>query len=382
MVIEDIPLADALNEEACWTAILDRDDEAAGPFVFAVLTTGIYCRPSCPARRPKRENLRLFRTAGEAKRAGFRPCRRCAPDGVSPADRRAETIATLCRRIEEAEEMPSFGDLARDAGLSPFHLHRLFKKITGVTPKAYMAAVKAQRMRGGLSGAQSVTEAIYEAGYASSSRFYEHADGILGMKPQQYKAGGADVRIRYAIERCWLGMVLIAATDRGICSILFGDRQDELLADLRARFPAAAIEAATADFAGRVSEVMAALERPSLAGRLPLDIIGTAFQQRIWQALRTIPHGQTASYAEIAERAGAPNAARAVAGACAANPIAVAIPCHRVVRADGDLAGYRWGLERKKMLLAREAGSAAESEPAGERISGDVPPNVRGRRGQ
>jgi len=352
MLTDAMPI-EKLDEEACWSAILERDD-ADGRFIFAVITTGVYCRPSCPARRPKRENLRLFRTPQAAKRAGFRPCKRCTPDEAASGRGQSEIVARLCRRIETAEEMPALAELAAEAGLSPFHLHRVFKRQTGVTPKAYMAQVRAGRLRDGLADAGSVTEAIYEAGYGSSSRFYEKADAILGMEPRQYRAGGEGVRMAYAVERCWLGRVLIAFTERGVCAIQFGDGGDELLADLRKRFPKATIEAAGAESAGRVADALAAIETPQSAGDLPVEIIGTAFQQRIWSALRDIKPGETASYAEIAQRAGSPKSARAVAGACAANPVAVAIPCHRVIRADGDLSGYRWGVERKRKLLERE----------------------------
>ncbi|MGF1621137.1 MAG: bifunctional DNA-binding transcriptional regulator/O6-methylguanine-DNA methyltransferase Ada [Rhodomicrobiaceae bacterium] len=346
--------AKKLDEDACWSAILERRENASEPFVFAVVTTGIFCRPSCPARRPKRENMRLFRSADEARRAGFRACKRCAPEGRGLPERQADIVAELCRRIEEAEDMPSFADLAEQAGMSAFHLHRLFKRETGVTPKAYMAGVKAQRMRDGLGTAGSVTEAIYEAGYGSSSRFYENADAILGMEPRQFRDGGKHVRISYAVESCWLGKVLIGLTERGVCAILFGDEEKELVSDLKARFPAAGIETAGTGDAARIAEALAAIDEPRLGSHLPLDIAGTAFQQRIWAALRGIKPGKTASYAEIAKRVGAPKAVRAVAGACAANPAAVAIPCHRVVRSDGGLSGYRWGVERKRKLLERE----------------------------
>jgi AraC family transcriptional regulator of adaptative response/methylated-DNA-[protein]-cysteine methyltransferase len=298
--------------------------------------------------------MRLFRTADEARRAGFRACKRCAPEGRGLPERQADMVAELCRCIEGAEDMPSFTDLAEQAGMSVFHLHRLFKRETGVTPKAYMAGVKAQRMRDGLGTAGSVTEAIYESGYGSSSRFYENADAILGMEPRQFRAGGKHVRIAYAVEPCWLGKALIGLTERGVCAILFGDEENELVSDLKARFPAAEIETVGAEDAARITETLAAIEQPQLASHLPLDIVGTAFQQRIWAALRGIKPGETASYAEIAKRIGAPKAVRAVAGACAANPAAIAVPCHRVVRSDGGLSGYRWGVERKKRLLERE----------------------------
>jgi AraC family transcriptional regulator, regulatory protein of adaptative response / methylated-DNA-[protein]-cysteine methyltransferase len=359
----------ALDTEACWSAVQRRDKAAERDFVFAVVTTGVFCRPACAARTPKRENVRFFHTVEEAQRAGFRPCKRCKPLAQTTAEEdHAAIIAELCRQIEAAEEMPTLAELADMARLSAFHLHRMFKRITGVTPKAYMAAVKAQRMRAGLPEAGSVTEAIYEAGFSSSSRFYEKADGILGMSPARYKRGGQGIRMVYAVAPCWLGLVLVAATERGLCAILFDDDAEALAAELRKRFPAAEIAPAGTAFAERLSEVLKAIDEPRLAANLPLDIVGTAFQQRIWRALREIPAGRTASYAEIARHIGAPKAVRAVAGACAANPIAVAIPCHRVIRGDGDLAGYRWGLARKRGLLAREAAppaKAAGAWPAG-----------------
>jgi AraC family transcriptional regulator of adaptative response/methylated-DNA-[protein]-cysteine methyltransferase len=356
-----------MDTDACWAAILRRDKEADRSFVFGVITTGVFCRPACPARRPKRENVRFFANGAEAEQAGFRPCKRCSPLAETTAQEdQAATVAKLCRLIEAAEDSPKLTDLAEEAGLSAFHLHRMFKRITGVTPKAYMAAVKAERLRAGLPQAGSVTQAIYDAGFSSSSRFYENADGILGMSPGRYRKGGQGMRIVYAIERCWLGFVLVAGTERGICAILFDDRTDTLADELRRRFPAAEIEAGGEAFAGRLAEVLEAIEQPALAAGLPLDIRGTAFQQRIWQALREIPPGETASYADIAKKIGSPKAVRAVAGACAANPIAVAIPCHRVIRGDGDLAGYRWGLERKRGLLAREA-EAPATDQAGSR---------------
>jgi AraC family transcriptional regulator of adaptative response/methylated-DNA-[protein]-cysteine methyltransferase len=360
------PMGKILDADACWSAVMRRDKGAARAFVFGVTTTGVFCRPACPARTPRRENVRFFADAAAAQTAGFRPCKRCSPLAETTAeDDHAAMIADLCRQIEAAEEMPTLGDLSDAAGISPFHLHRIFKRITGVTPKAYMAAVKAQRMRTGLPEAGTVTEAIYEAGFSSSSRFYENADNILGMSPERYRRGGQGIRMVYAIERCWLGLVLVAGTERGICAILFDDRPEPLLAELERRFPAAAIEPAGDAFAERLAEVLCAIEQPGLASSLPLDISGTAFQQRIWQALREIPAGKTASYAEIAKSVGTPRAIRAVAGACAANPIAVAIPCHRVIRGDGDLAGYRWGLARKRDLLAREAEQGVAAQTGG-----------------
>lgn len=357
-------LVQELDEERCWRAILQRSDTLAGTFLFGVVTTGIFCRPSCPSRRAKRENLRLFRTPDEAIKAGFRPCKRCKPDAQSIGGEKAELIAGICRRIEAAEEMPTLAGLAEEAGISAFHLHRKFKSVTGVTPKAYMAGVKASRLREGLGQARSVTDAIYEAGYASSSRFYEKSNEILGMEPRQYQSGGKGVWMQYAVADSWLGRVLVAATERGICAILFGDDDAQLARDLHERFHAANIEQGTAGFASSLVEVLAAIETPSLAVNLPLDIIGTAFQQRIWAALRAIPMGETASYAEIAGHVGSPKASRAVAAACAANPLAVAIPCHRVIRGNGELSGYRWGVERKRRLLEREAEKAGKPRPS------------------
>jgi AraC family transcriptional regulator of adaptative response/methylated-DNA-[protein]-cysteine methyltransferase len=364
---------DAGGEEAYWAAVVGRDKRLDGSVYFAVTTTGIFCRPSCPARRPKRDNVRFFTAPRDAMRAGFRPCKRCAPLGDGADERNAGIVARLCKRIEDAEEMPGLEALAGEAGLSAFHLHRLFKSITGVTPKAYMAAVLSRRVRRAIGGGTSITEAIYDAGFTSSSRFYEKTDAILGMTPRAYGRKGAGVRMVYAIERCWLGLVLAAATDRGICAVLFGDTADELTAELKDRFSAAVIEPANEDFRDRLDAVLQAVERPGLAAELPIDILGTAFQHRIWTALRTIPPGETATYKDIAARIGDPKASRAVAGACAANPIALAIPCHRVIREDGGLAGYRWGLERKAKLLAREKAAAKRDPEARTSVAKDAP---------
>jgi AraC family transcriptional regulator, regulatory protein of adaptative response / methylated-DNA-[protein]-cysteine methyltransferase len=343
-----------LDEEQCWRAILGETD--GRNFFYGVLTTGVFCRPDCKARRPRRENVRFFISTQAALRAGLRPCKRCKPTGAAPGVETAARIAAACRRIEDAENTPALADLAEKAGLSPFHFHRLFKAATGLTPKAYATAVKQSRMRDNLAEAGSVTEAIYAAGYSSSSRFYEADGQALGMAPSRYRAGGKDTLIRYAVEPCWLGLALIAATDTGICAMFFGDDADTLAADLRARFPAARIEAGGKLLEAAVRAALRALEEPALAAGLPLDIRGTAFQRRVWEALRAIPPGRTATYTEIAGQLGDPTAVRAVAGACAANPVAVAIPCHRVVRKGGALAGYRWGIERKRRLLERESG--------------------------
>lgn len=337
-------------------AVARRDKAADGVFYYGVLTTGVYCRPSCAARRARPENLRFHATPAEAERAGFRPCRRCRPDAPPPAERRAATIAEACRRIDEAEETPTLDALADAAGMSPFHFHRVFKAATGLTPRAYAAARRAERVRAALPGSTTVTGALYDAGYGSSGRFYAAAPEVLGMTPTAFRAGGAGTTIRFAIGTCTLGAILVAASDRGVCAILLGDDPDALARDLQDRFPRARLIGGDAGFERLVAAAVGLVEAPGRGHELPLDIRGTAFQQRVWQALRAIPAGTTASYAEVAATIGAPGAGRAVARACAANMLAVAVPCHRVVRKDGAPSGYRWGVERRRTLLAREAG--------------------------
>jgi AraC family transcriptional regulator of adaptative response/methylated-DNA-[protein]-cysteine methyltransferase len=348
---QDLPV----SQDPRWRAVVTRDRAFDGAFVYSVATTGVYCRPSCAARRAKPENVRFHATCAEAERAGFRPCRRCRPDLPPAAERHAATVAGLCRLIEQAEETPSLDALAAAAGLSPSHCHRLFKAVTGVTPRAYAQAHRARRVREELAqGAGSVTEAIYDAGFNSSGRFYEQAGQLLGMTPTAYRAGGAGAAIHFAIGDCSLGAVLVARSVRGVCAILMGDDPDALARDLQDRFPQAQLIGGDPGFEHLIAAVIGAVEHPAQGLDLPLDVRGTAFQQRVWQALRAIPPGGTATYAEIARRIGAPRAVRAVAGACAANALAVAIPCHRVVRTDGSLSGYRWGVERKRALLERE----------------------------
>lgn len=337
-----------------WQAVLARDPAADGWFYYGVITTGVYCRPSCASRRARRDNVRFYDSREEAERAGFRPCKRCRPDLPSARNRHADLVARACRIIEQAEETPGLVELARRIGLSPHHFHRLFKRLTGLTPRQYAAAEHERRVRDGLVAGNSVTRAVVDAGYSSSGRFHAHADGALGMTPGRYRAGGAGATIRFAVGECSLGAILVAASDRGICAISLGDDPDALARDLQDRFPNADLIGGDAGFEAEVARVVGFVEAPELELGLPLDIRGTAFQKRVWQALRAIPPGETATYAEIAERIGAPRAVRAVAGACAANKLAVAIPCHRVVRADGGLSGYRWGVERKRMLLERE----------------------------
>jgi AraC family transcriptional regulator of adaptative response/methylated-DNA-[protein]-cysteine methyltransferase len=337
-----------------WAAVVARDPQADGTFFYSVGTTGVYCRPSCAARTARPENVAFHPTAADAERAGFRPCKRCRPDQPQIAEKQAALAVELCRLIEESEDIPSLNQLACHAGLSSSHVHRLFKKATGLTPKAYAAAHRAGRVRAELERSGSVTEAIYGAGYNSSGRFYEKSNQMLGMTPTSYRLGGADTEIRFAIGECSLGAILVAVSSRGVCAIALGDDPEQLARDLQDRFPKADLMGGDAEFEQYVARVVALVEAPGAGCNLPLDIRGTAFQQRVWQALQEIPAGTTASYAEIAERIGEPRSARAVARACAANLLAVAIPCHRVVKKDGGLSGYRWGVERKAALLDKE----------------------------
>jgi AraC family transcriptional regulator, regulatory protein of adaptative response / methylated-DNA-[protein]-cysteine methyltransferase len=338
-----------------WAAVMARDAKADGAFFYAVKTTGVYCRPSCGARTPRPENVAFYRTAADAERAGFRACKRCRPDRGSLSEQHATRVAELCRFIERAEQPPTLEALADRAGLSAYHLHRVFKKVTGLTPKAYAAAHRAQRVRQQLARSGTVTDAIYDAGYNSNGRFYGESNQVLGMTPTRYRAGGTDTRIRFAVGECSLGAILVAQTDRGVCAILMGDDPDALVRDLQDRFPQAELIGGDAAFEELIAKVVGFVETPALGLDLPLDVRGTAFQQRVWRALRRVPSGKTVSYAELAKRIGSPKSVRAVAQACAANPLAVAIPCHRVVRSDGGLSGYRWGVERKQALLEREA---------------------------
>lgn len=338
-----------------WAAVVARDAKADGAFVYAVKTTGVYCRPSCGARTPRPENVVFFPTAAEAERAGFRACKRCTPDRDSLAGQQAARVAELCRYIERAEHPPTLHELAERAGASAYYLHRIFKKVTGLTPRAYAAAHRARKVREQLARSGTITDAIYGAGYNSNSRFYDESDRVLGMTPSRYRAGGSGAQIRFAIGECSLGAILVAQSERGVCAILMGDDPDTLARDLQDRFPHAELIGGDAGFERLIAQVVGLVEAPRVGLDLPLDVRGTAFQQRVWRALRKIPSGKTVSYAELAKRIGAPQSVRAVGQACAANPLAVAIPCHRVVRSDGGLSGYRWGVERKRALLEREA---------------------------
>ncbi|WP_151209003.1 bifunctional DNA-binding transcriptional regulator/O6-methylguanine-DNA methyltransferase Ada [Bordetella petrii] len=353
-----IPTDDYTTDDDRWRAVCTRDASADGQFVYAVRTTGVYCRPSSSSRLPRRENVQFFDTPQAAEAAGYRPSRRAAGDRSAVAARRAALVEQACRLIESADTPPSLDFLAAQAGVSAFYFHRLFKAETGLTPKAYADAHRARRLRRELGESATVTQAIYEAGFNSNSRFYEASDSLLGMRPRDYKAGGFNADIRFAVGQCALGAILVACSQRGICAISLGDDPEALVRELQDRFPNARLHGADSAFEQLVAQVVGFVEAPAVGLNLPLDVRGTAFQQRVWQALRDIPAGATASYAEIADRIGAPKAVRAVAQACGANQLAVAIPCHRVVRRDGDISGYRWGVERKRELLRREAGAA------------------------
>jgi AraC family transcriptional regulator of adaptative response/methylated-DNA-[protein]-cysteine methyltransferase len=348
-----------IEHDARWAAVFARDCRADGTFVYAVVTTGVYCRPSCGARRANPKNVRFHDTWSDAERAGFRPCRRCRPDRPIAAGQTA-AIVDCCRRLDARGDRPTLTELAARVGLSPGHFQRVFKRITGVTPAAYAAAARRARVREALAArGRTVTDAIYDAGFGSGGRFYEASGDLLGMTPTAYRAGGAFVTLRFAVGECSLGSVLVASSETGVCAILLGDDPDALLRDLEDRFPRATLVGGDAAFERTVGRVVALIEAPKAGHDLPLDLRGTLFQQRVWQALRGIPSGSTISYAELARRIGAPSAVRAVARACGANPLAVAIPCHRVVRTGGALSGYRWGVERKRTLLAREGESSA-----------------------
>jgi AraC family transcriptional regulator of adaptative response/methylated-DNA-[protein]-cysteine methyltransferase len=349
------PLPASARDDIRWEAVVARDAAFEGQFYYSVETTGVYCRPSCAARLAKRSNVRFHDTLAEAERAGFRPCKRCKP-GEPPLDQQhADKVAQACRLIETAEEAPKLDELAASVGLSPHHFHRIFKAALGVTPKAYATAHRHKRVRGRLGTSETVTGAIYGAGFNSNGRFYATSSQLLGMTPTEFRAGGANQTLRFAIGQCFLGSILVAASATGVCAILLGDDPEALLRDLEDRFPRAELVGGDAGFEQLAAKVIAFVESPGVGLDLPLDVQGTAFQHRVWDALRRIPAGATASYADIAQAIGSPKAIRAVARACAANQIAVAIPCHRVVRTDGSLSGYRWGVERKRALLDKEA---------------------------
>ncbi len=342
------------TDEARWQALVHKDQRADGLFWYSVKTTGVYCRPSCPARLPNRGNVAFHNSTAEAEKAGFRACKRCDPKGPGLASQHAEAVATACRMIKEADEFPSLNQLAEAVEMSPGYFHRLFKTTTGLTPKDYANAHRADRMKKALPKRETVTEAIYEAGFNSNGRFYADSSKMLGMKPKEYREGGTGNTIRFAIAECSLGAILVASSEKGVCAILMGNDPDALARDLQDKFPKANLIGGDEKYEKLVAKVIGFIEAPRIGLDLPLDIRGTAFQQRVWKELQRIPAGKTASYSEVAKRIGFPKSARAVAQACGANALAVVVPCHRVVRNNGDISGYRWGVDRKQALLARE----------------------------
>jgi len=343
------------TDSARWQAIVERNKAADGHFVYAVRTTGVYCQPSGATRLPKRENIEFFDTPEAAEQQGYRPSKRLRRGQPALENSYLAKIAEACRYIEQHDEDVPLADIAEHVGVSIYHFHRLFKATTGLTPKAYASAHRNQRLRASLDESERVTDAIFDAGFNSNSRFYETSSAMLGMTPKTWRAGGKGAQIYFALAICSMGDILVAQSEKGICAILLGDDASILLQDLQDKFPQAELIGGDAQFEKRVSEVVGFIEAPEIGLNLPLDIRGTAFQQRVWQALRDIPVGTTVSYTDIAQRIGSPKAVRAVAGACAANMLAVAIPCHRVVRNDGALSGYRWGIERKRALLNKES---------------------------
>lgn len=345
----------AAVEERFWQAVQTRNADYDGMFYYAVKTTGVYCRPACASRQPKRENVSFFALPEAARQAGFRACKRCKPDAVVIRDPQAELIQSVCRLIDQQiEEPPNFAALSEEIKLSQFHLQRLFKKLMGITPRQYAEARRTDTFKSRVKSGQSVTEAMFDAGYGSSSRLYEKAAAQLGMTPATYRKGGKGMKINYTIAECPLGLLLVAATDKGICSVTIGDKVGGLAEDLHAEFPQADITRDKEQLQTQVNTLLAHLVGQEPHPALPLDVQGTAFQKRVWEELRRIPYGQTASYSEVARRIGQPTATRAVARACATNPAALITPCHRVVREGGELGGYRWGIERKRQLLEKE----------------------------
>lgn len=351
------------TDEERWKAVAERDPAAENQFVYSVKTTGVYCRPTCKARLARRENVVFFRTPEEAEREGFRACKRCKPKEAAAPDEHAAMVAQACQRMDEAKTPVALRALAESAGMSPYHFHRVFKKMTGLTPKAYAAAVRAERVRKELPRQSTVTSSLYKAGFHSSARFYAESGKRLGMKPAAFKSGGEGTTIRFAVGECSLGAILVAASERGICAISLGDDPEVLVRELQDRFSKAELIGGDPAFEQLVAKVVAFVEKPSAGLQLPLHVQGTAFQQRVWQILSQIPCGKTMTYTQIAKKLEMPNAVRAVAGACAANTLAVAIPCHRVVRTNGALSGYRWGIKRKARLLRAEGARLSSCRP-------------------
>ncbi|PWT73330.1 MAG: bifunctional DNA-binding transcriptional regulator/O6-methylguanine-DNA methyltransferase Ada [Chloroflexi bacterium] len=348
-----------LNAEQCWKAVLARDRNQDGEFFFGVLTTGIYCRPSCAARRPLRDNVRFYETPVEAEKDGLRACLRCRPLAAVGRDPHTDRIREVCRHIESNSDASlKLNDLAARAKLSPFHFQRSFKAIAGVSPKQYLEAIRLKKLKASLKTSKDVTEALYEVGYGSSSRVYERADTRLGMTPRQYREGGRNVAITHVTIPSPLGQIMIGATDRGLCFVQFGDTPAGLLKALKQEYPAATLQEMRRPYSPEFRKWVSALA-DYIAGRqphldLPIDIRATAFQMRVWNYLQSIPYGTVQSYGEVAAAIGEPKSARAVARACASNTMAMVIPCHRVVRGTGELGGYRWGLARKRTLIDQE----------------------------
>ncbi len=358
-----------MDDRRRWRIVRERDARFDGSFVYAVRSTGIYCRPSCPSRRPARPRVAFYPLPELAEREGFRPCRRCRPREAARGDPRVQRVREICRLIDSRpDERLTLAELARRSGASPHHLQRTFKRIVGITPRQYADARRIERLKARLRKGGNVTDALYEAGYGSSSRLYEGAPGRLGMTPATYRAGGRGARIAYSIVPCSMGRLLVAATPRGLCGVSLGASDAPLEAFLRQEYPAAEIRRDDAALAPLARQVLACLDGRPADSSLPLDVRATAFQWRVYEALRAIPSGATRSYGAVARSLGMPTAARAVARACATNRVAVVIPCHRVVREDGGLGGYRWGIERKAALLEAERGSE-EDRSGGARVS-------------
>ena len=344
-----------IGPQEFWQAVLERDRRFQHLFVYAVRSTGVYCRPTCASRRPRREQVSFFAGPEAAERAGFRACRRCRPSEIAFTDPQAAIVQKLCRYIDAHLEEPiTLAILSREAGMSEFHLQRIFKRVLGVSPLQYARVRRLLNLKTRLKSGDDVTSAMYAAGYGSSSRLYEHAAGQLGMTPGAYRSGGAGAEIKYAIASSNLGRVLVATTDRGVCAVRLGDSDSELVSELRSEFPLSQARQDSPALAETVQQVIACVNGSDAHPDIALDIRGSAFQAKVWETLRRIPRGETRSYAQIAQELKQPTAVRAVARACASNPVAVIVPCHRVVRSDGALGGYRWGMERKEKLLASE----------------------------
>lgn len=372
-------MADFLSDDDKWNALIQcdiRSDIRSGirsddMFFYGVLTTGIYCRPGCSSRLPNRKNVRFFNSCDEAEKAGFRPCKRCHPDDKERRDLKTPAVLNACRMIEDADNPLSLEEIAEKAGFNACYFHRIFKRIVGVTPKQYAMEVRLKKTRSCLQSEQTVTEAIYNSGFESSSRFYEKSTAVLGMSPSAYKNGAPDIEIQHAVVKSYIGWVLVAMTEKGICSVTLGDSPEKLKEDLYQSFPKAKFKEPGQNFEAVLAKILALISAPNSSSiELPLDIRGTAFQRRVWDALQQIAPGSTASYAEIAASIGQPSAARAVARACAANPVAVIVPCHRVIRRDGKISGYRWGIERKRNILERESKMSAGSDARPQRELG------------